>query len=125
MFRAHLWYMPSVLLHFLDRLLKKRCFPLCTPITLYVNRILYCTQAAAKQSHGTNGSKPSVSGRDAFVLYDTYGFPLEITQELASAQGVTVDLEGFTQEMQVPTCICKAAVSACVRLQVQPFYLLV
>ncbi|KAL0021441.1 hypothetical protein WJX79_010147 [Trebouxia sp. C0005] len=58
-------------------------------------------QAAAKQSNGANGSKPSVSGRDAFVLYDTYGFPLEITQELASAQGVTVDLEGFTQEMQI------------------------
>lgn len=58
-------------------------------------------QAAAKQSNGTNGRKPSVSGRDAFVLYDTYGFPLEITQELASAQGVTVDLEGFTQEMQI------------------------
>ena len=42
-----------------------------------------------------------MSGRDAFVLYDTYGFPLEITQELAAAQGITVDLEGFTQEMQV------------------------
>jgi len=71
------------------------------PVILYVNRIVYCAQAAAKQSNGTNGSKPSVSGRDAFVLYDTYGFPLEITQELASAHGVTVDLEGFTQEMQV------------------------
>ncbi len=54
-----------------------------------------------------------MSGRDAFLLYDTYGFPLEITQELASAQGVTVDLEGFTQEMQVPTYICNAAMSAC------------
>ncbi len=75
---------------------------LFTPaVILYVNRIVYCAQAAAKQSNGTNGSKPSVSGRDAFVLYDTYGFPLEITQELASAHGVTVDLEGFTQEMQV------------------------
>lgn len=42
-----------------------------------------------------------MSGRDAFVLYDTYGFPLEITQELAAAQDVTVDLEGFAQEMQV------------------------
>lgn len=58
------------------------------------------TQAAAKRSDG-NGSRPSVSGRDAFVLYDTYGFPLEITQELAAAQGVTIDLEGFAQEMQV------------------------
>ncbi len=96
---------------------------------LYVNRIVYYAQAAAKQSSGTNGSKPTVSGRDAFVLYDTCGFPLEITQELARAQGVTVDLEGFTQEMQVPTCICNAAMSACVclsvRLLVYPLYLLV
>ena len=35
------------------------------------------------------------------MLYDTYGFPLEITQELAAAQSVNVDVEGFTQEMQV------------------------
>lgn len=92
---------------------RKRCFSLYTPVILYVNRIVFCAQAAAKQSNGANGSKPSVSGRDAFVLYDTYGFPLEITQELASAQGVTVDLEGFTQEMQVSISICNPAVSAC------------
>lgn len=56
------------------------------------------SQAASSAS---NGSKARVSGKDAFVLYDTYGFPLEITQELAAAQRVTVDVEGFTQEMQV------------------------
>lgn len=55
-------------------------------------------QAASKQS---NAAKARVSGKDAFVLYDTYGFPLEITQELAAAQDVAVDVEGFTQEMQV------------------------
>jgi len=98
---------------------QERCFSLYTHIILYVTEFLYCAQAAAKQSNGTNGSKPSVSGRDAFVLYDTYGFPLEITQELASAQGVTVDLEGFTQEMQVPSRICNAAVSADVCLSVR------
>ena len=60
-------------------------------------------QAASKQS---NGAKARVGGKDAFVLYDTYGFPLEITQELAAAQSVDVDVEGFTQEMQVcfPSC---------------------
>lgn len=52
-------------------------------------------------SNASNGSKARVSGKDAFVLYDTYGFPLEITQELAAAQHVTVDVEGFTQEMQI------------------------
>ena len=61
-------------------------------------------QAASKQS---NGVKARVSGKDAFVLYDTYGFPLEITQELAAAQSVDVDVEGFTHQMQVcfPFCL--------------------
>ena len=38
-------------------------------------------------------------GDAAFELYDTYGFPLELTQEIASEQGVTVDREGFEQAM--------------------------
>ena len=42
----------------------------------------------------------SLSGPDAFMLYDTFGFPLEITQEVAEAAGVAVDTEGFAQEME-------------------------
>lgn len=40
-----------------------------------------------------------ISGADAFVLYDTYGFPLELTQEVAEEQGLTVDLAGFEAAM--------------------------
>ncbi|MBK4730139.1 alanine--tRNA ligase [Oxynema sp. CENA135] len=41
-----------------------------------------------------------ISGRDAFVLYDTYGFPLELTQEIAEESGLSVDLAGFEAAME-------------------------
>ncbi|MBW4486758.1 MAG: alanine--tRNA ligase [Trichocoleus desertorum ATA4-8-CV12] len=41
-----------------------------------------------------------VSGPDAFKLYDTYGFPVELTQEIAEEKNLTVDLEGFEAEME-------------------------
>lgn len=39
--------------------------------------------------------KRVVSGKVAFKLYDTYGFPVELTEDLAKEQGMTVDREGF------------------------------
>nr|WP_290222101.1 alanine--tRNA ligase [Trichocoleus desertorum] len=41
-----------------------------------------------------------VSGPDAFKLYDTYGFPVELTQEIAEEKNLTVDLQGFEAEME-------------------------
>lgn len=41
-------------------------------------------------SAASPAAPPSISGSDAFMLYDTFGFPLELTQELAEAQGVEV-----------------------------------
>lgn len=40
-----------------------------------------------------------MTGKEAFKLHDTYGFPLEMTVELAAEQGVSVDLTGFEKEM--------------------------
>jgi alanyl-tRNA synthetase len=45
-------------------------------------------------------STVEISGQDAFTLYDTYGFPLELTQEIAEEQGITVDLLGFEVAMK-------------------------
>ena len=41
-----------------------------------------------------------VSGRVAFRLFDTYGFPLEFTEEICSEQGLTVDKKGFEKAFQ-------------------------
>src|SRR6266849_3608175 len=43
--------------------------------------------------------QPVISGEDAFKLYDTYGFPLDLTQMIAAEHGHTVDVEGFEQAL--------------------------
>lgn len=42
----------------------------------------------------------SVSGQDAFVLFTTYGFPFELTHELADERGIAIDAAGFKAEME-------------------------
>ncbi len=42
----------------------------------------------------------TISGEDAFKLYDTFGFPLELTVEMAQEKGFKVDIEGFNREMK-------------------------
>jgi len=41
-----------------------------------------------------------ISGEDAFKLYDTYGFPIDLTQIMAEERGLKVDLEGFERAME-------------------------
>lgn len=40
-----------------------------------------------------------ISGHDTFVLYDTYGFPLDLSELIAKENGFTVDVEGFQKEL--------------------------
>lgn len=43
----------------------------------------------------------TLEGKDIFKLYDTYGFPVELTEELAEDEGFTIDHEGFKEAMKV------------------------
>ena len=57
-------------------------------------------------------SKPKqITGDQAFELYDTYGFPLELTQEIAKEEGLIVDTKGFEQAMQKQRQRAKKAVT--------------
>ena len=42
----------------------------------------------------------AISGPDAFKLYDTYGFPFDLTEDFAAEQGMTVDRAGFDASME-------------------------
>ncbi len=41
-----------------------------------------------------------ISGEDAFLLFQSYGFPIEMTAELAKENGITVDIEGYKKEFE-------------------------
>jgi alanyl-tRNA synthetase len=53
-----------------------------------------------------------ISGDEAFRLHDTYGFPLELTQELARERGLPVDEDGFRELMEEQRTRSRKAVSA-------------
>ncbi|PAW68115.1 MAG: alanine--tRNA ligase [Opitutia bacterium Tous-C1TDCM] len=52
------------------------------------------------QIFGKAAAAGSIGGASAFELYDTYGFPLDMTQLLATERGLTVDAAGFETEME-------------------------
>jgi alanyl-tRNA synthetase len=52
-----------------------------------------------------------ISGEDAFLLHDTYGFPLELTRELARERGLGINEEEFTRLMEVQRTRSRGALS--------------
>ncbi|ARF18705.1 alanine--tRNA ligase [Sporosarcina ureae] len=62
---------------------------------------------------------PIVSGSDAFKLYDTYGFPFELTEEFALEEDVAVDRIGFDEEMAAQRNRARAARAASDSMHVQ------
>jgi alanyl-tRNA synthetase len=55
-----------------------------------------------------DGLKEFERGANPFILFTTYGFPIELTQELAAEQGKTVDVEAFKQEMEKHQALSRA-----------------
>ena len=58
-------------------------------------RLLDKTMADAKAA-----GKTEISGKDAFTLYDTFGFPLDLTELILRENGMTADIDEFNAEMQ-------------------------
>ena len=54
--------------------------------------------------------KDTVEGKDIFKLYDTYGFPVELTEELAEDAGYKIDHKGFKAAMKEQQDRARAAV---------------
>lgn len=55
---------------------------------------------ASMQDEMKEAGKAVLSGADAFKLYDTYGFPLDLTKEILEEAGYTIDEEGFKASME-------------------------
>ncbi len=56
---------------------------------------------AEMEADYTKAGSTVLSGEDAFKLYDTYGFPIDLTEEILAEKGFTVDMDGFRKAMQV------------------------
>ncbi len=57
-------------------------------------------EAKASASDADEDAESTLAGDTVFRLWDTYGFPVEMTQEIARGQGVAVDIAGFEREME-------------------------
>src|SRR5947209_17668212 len=51
-------------------------------------------------SHVAGEDTKVLPGRDAFMLHDTYGFPLDLTQKILTERGLSVDVAGFEEALR-------------------------
>ena len=78
-----------------------------------------CTSCHPLLKKAEETGKKVIDGKDVFRLYDTYGFPVELTEEYAEEKGLLVDHEGFEKEMEIQRERARAARQAVDSMQVQ------
>ncbi len=70
-----------------------------------INEGLDNPESSDRRSKKENGT--TLAGKDIFKLYDTYGFPVELTEEVAEDEGLKVDHAGFEKKWKHKrTCTC-------------------
>ncbi|MEX0681899.1 MAG: alanine--tRNA ligase [Dehalococcoidia bacterium] len=69
-----------------------------------------------------SADEKQVAGADAFVLHDTYGFPIELTREIAAEHGFSVDEAGFEAEMAQQRTRARAAAGGAEFVAAEAFY---
>ena len=90
--------------------LKERKDVILTELQREEARFLETLERGEKLLADVLAAGPSqISGEQAFELYDTYGFPLELTEEIAEEHGLSVDLAGFEVAMEAQRQRAKAA----------------
>ncbi|HBG50135.1 MAG TPA: alanine--tRNA ligase [Cyanobacteria bacterium UBA9971] len=106
----------------LDNLIKQAGEGLITKID-DVNGLV-SVEGESPFSHSPDAKLPPtiISGKDAFKLYDTYGFPFELTKEMAEEEGFSVDEDGFKKAMEEQKVRARGA-RAAVRLTDDTIYI--
>jgi alanyl-tRNA synthetase len=111
--------LPQLLPVSLDRM--KASYPELEADFPRIEKIAYAEEDAFRQTLGKgtqifesaataikNGGGTALSGDQAFALHDTYGFPIDLTLEMAAEQGLTVDEDGFRALMTEQRARAKA-----------------
>lgn len=83
--------------------------------TLHEGLAILASVIQKEKERGSN----TISGEDVFRLYDTYGFPIELTEEYAQEEGMNVDHDGFEREMEQQRERARAARQEVDSMQVQ------
>jgi alanyl-tRNA synthetase len=115
---SYLDYKKPLLHQLLDGLAKQfeTVFPELSKQKDFVSKVIHEEEEAflktvEKGLAMLNEAASNISGAEAFKLYDTYGFPIDLTKLVAAEKGFTVDEKGFEAEMQKQKSRSRAATS--------------